>query len=135
LDGGVQLVVVVVSAKYEELSSFCPYINAKDAMVSKFVKFENGLRLEIYQYICFHEIRDFDTLVHKCRMFDEGGKAKANYYKVVNDKKGKGHGFGKPYNKDKGKKKDVGGGSKVNAAEVKCFKCGIVGHFANECRR
>jgi len=33
-------------------------------MVSKCVKFENGLRPEIYQYICFHEIRDFDTLVH-----------------------------------------------------------------------
>jgi len=50
-------------------------------------------------------------------------------------RKEKGHGFGKSYNKDKGKKKDVGGGSKPNVAEVKCFKCGILGHFANECRR
>jgi len=64
------------AAKYEELSRFCPYINVDDAMVSKCVKFENGLRLEIYQYICFHEIRDFDTLVHKCRMFDDAGKAR-----------------------------------------------------------
>jgi len=78
------------ASKYEELSRFCPYINAEDAMVSKCVKFENGLRTEIYQYICFHEIRDFDTFVHKCRMFDDAGKAKLNYYKVVNDKKGKG---------------------------------------------
>jgi len=40
--------VVVVSAKYEELSRFCPYINVEDAMVSKCVKFENGLKPEIY---------------------------------------------------------------------------------------
>jgi hypothetical protein len=31
-------------AKFEELSRFCPYINAEDAMVSKCVKFESGLR-------------------------------------------------------------------------------------------
>jgi len=135
LDREAQLVVVVVSAKYEELLRFCPYINAEDAMVSKCVKFENGLRSEIYRYICFHEIRDFDTLVHKCRMFDDAGKAKMSYYKAVNDKKGKSHGFGKPYNKDKGKKKDVGGGSKVNVAEVKCYKCGIYGHFAYDCKK
>jgi len=78
LGGEAQFVVVVVSTKYEELSRFSPHINAEDAMVSKCVKFENGLRPEIYQYICFHEIRDFDTLVHKCRMFDDVGKAKAS---------------------------------------------------------
>ena len=68
-------------------------------------------------------------------MFDDAGKARMSYYKAVNDKKGKGHGFGKPYNKDKGKKKDVGGGSKVNLAEVKCFKCGTLGHFANDFKK
>jgi len=68
LDGEAQLVVVVVSTKYKELSRFCPYINAEDDIISKCVKFENGLRPEIYQYIYFHEIRDFDTLVHKCRI-------------------------------------------------------------------
>jgi hypothetical protein len=47
--------------------------------------------------VCFHEIRDFDTLVNKCRMFDDPGKAKANYYKAVNERKGKGHDHGKPY--------------------------------------
>ena len=122
--------MVVVSAKYEELLRFCPYINAEDAMVSKCVKFENGLRPDIYEYICFHEIRDFDTLVHKCRMFNGAGKAEASYYKPMNDKKGKSHRFGKSYNKDKGRKKEVGGGSKPNVAEVKCFKYGTLGHFA-----
>ena len=87
------LSVVEYAAKFEELSRFYPYINTEDAMISNCVKFENGLRPDIYQYICFHEVRDFDTLVHKCRMFDDAGKAKASYYKVMNDKKGKGHGF------------------------------------------
>jgi CRISPR/Cas system-associated endonuclease Cas3-HD len=91
--------VAEYAAKFEELSRFCPYINVEDAMVSKCVKFESGLRPEIYQYVSFHEIRDFDTLVHKCRVFDDAGKAKVNYYKAVNDKKGKGHGFGKSYSK------------------------------------
>jgi hypothetical protein len=31
-------------AKFEELSRFCPYINATEAKVSKCLKFENGLR-------------------------------------------------------------------------------------------
>jgi len=114
------------AAKFEELSRFYPYINVEDVMVSKCVKFESGLRPEIYQYIYFHEIHDFDTLVHKCHMFDDAGKAKVNHYKAVNDKKGKGHGFGKSYNKDKGKKNDVGGGYKLNAADVRRYKYGTL---------
>jgi hypothetical protein len=56
LDREAQLFVVVVSAKFEELSRFFPHINAEDAMVSKCVKFESGLRPEIYQYMCIQEI-------------------------------------------------------------------------------
>jgi hypothetical protein len=69
--------VAEYAAKFEELSRICPYINVEDAMVSKCVKFESSLRPDIYQYMCIQEIRDFDTLVHKCRKFDEaeeGGK-------------------------------------------------------------
>jgi hypothetical protein len=57
--------VAEYAAKFEELLRFCPYISAEDVMVSKCVKFESGLRLDIYQYMCIQEIRDFDTLVHK----------------------------------------------------------------------
>jgi hypothetical protein len=85
------------------LSRFCPFINAEGAEQSKCVKFENGLCPEIYRYVCFHEIRDFDTLVNKCRLFDEAGNAKGSFYKEVNERKGKGNDHGKPYGKDKGK--------------------------------
>jgi len=57
------LSVAEYAAKFEKLSRFCPYINVEDALVSKCVKFESGLRPEIYQYMCVQEIRDFDNLV------------------------------------------------------------------------
>jgi len=77
---------------------------------------------------------DFVTLVKKFRIFDEASKAKTNFYKMVNDKKGKGHDLGKPYGRDKAKKKEFGGGSKPSGGEVKCFKCGGLGHYPNECK-
>jgi len=116
------LSIVDYAAMFEELSWFFPYINPKNAMVSKCVKFESGLRPKIYQYICFHEIRDFDTLVHKCRMFDDVRKVKMNNYKAENGK-------------DKGKKKDVGGGFKPKVADVRCYKCGGLGHYSNDCKK
>ena len=50
-------------------------------------------------------------------MFDDAGRVRANHYKAHHEKKGKSHRFGKPYNKDKGKKKEFGGGFKLNVTE------------------
>lgn len=107
--------VVDYTAMFEGLSRFSTYINVEDAMISKCEKFEARDLSNV-------EIWDYDTLVHKCRMFYDAGKAKVNHYKAMNDNKGKGHGFGKWYNKDKGKKKDVGGVSKPNVSDVRCYK-------------
>ncbi|KEH41726.1 hypothetical protein MTR_1g054270 [Medicago truncatula] len=104
----------------------CRYMPRSEEISVECVKFESGLRPDIYQYMCVHEIRDFDTLVHKCRMFDDAGRVKANYYKAQNEKRGKSHGVGKPYNKDKGKKREDGGGSKPSLADVKCYRCGTL---------
>jgi hypothetical protein len=48
--------VAKYAAKFGELSRFYPYFNAEDAMVSKCVKFESGLRPDIYQYMCMHSV-------------------------------------------------------------------------------
>ena len=122
-------------AKFEGLSRFCPYINGEGAEVSKGVKFEIVLHLEIYQYVSILEIRDFDTLVNKWRIFDEAGKAKASYYMAVNEKKGRSDDRGKPYSKDKGKKKSFDVGYKWSGGDVRCCKCGGFGHYVNECKK
>jgi ribosomal protein S27E len=71
--------------------------------------------------------------VNKCRICDEDGKAKSNYYKMVNDKKGKGLDRGKPYG-DKGKKKNVeNGNGKGKNGDWRCYKCGSLGHRFFEC--
>ncbi|MCI80157.1 cellular nucleic acid-binding protein, partial [Trifolium medium] len=63
----------------------------------KCVKFESGLRPDIKHLIGLSEIRDFATLVNKSRICDDDERAKTNYYKAVNDMKGKGQDRGKPY--------------------------------------
>ncbi|MCI60476.1 cellular nucleic acid-binding protein, partial [Trifolium medium] len=79
----------------------------------------------------FSEIRDFATLVNKSRICDDDERAKASYFKAVNEKKGKDHGKGKPY--DKKGKKEEGGSSGKRKGDGKCFKCGVFGHRAFEC--
>ncbi|MCI58035.1 GRAS family transcription factor, partial [Trifolium medium] len=74
------------------------------------VKFENGLRPDIKQLIGFSEIMNFPMLVNKSRICDKDSRAKGNYYKAVNEKKGKDFGRGKPYGRG-GKKPEEGGSS------------------------
>ncbi|MCI78460.1 hypothetical protein A2U01_0099730, partial [Trifolium medium] len=65
-----------------------------EAEEDKCVKLENGLRSDIKQLIGFCEIRDFPTLVNKSRICDKDNRAKANYYKAANEKRGKDMGRG-----------------------------------------
>ncbi|MCI94153.1 hypothetical protein A2U01_0115451, partial [Trifolium medium] len=60
-------------------------------------------------------------------------KAKANYYKAANERRGKDFTRGKPYGRG-GKKPDESGsnGGKVGG-DGNCFKCGLPGHRFFEC--
>ncbi|MCI49257.1 GRAS family transcription factor, partial [Trifolium medium] len=77
------------AAKFEDLCRFAPHYNTMEAKEDKCVKFENGLRPNIKQLIGFSEIRNFPTLVNKSRICEKDSRAKASYYKAVNEKKGK----------------------------------------------
>ncbi|CAJ2642088.1 unnamed protein product [Trifolium pratense] len=123
--------VAEYSVKFEELCAFSPHYNTVDAEEAKCVKFESGLRPDIKHLIGFSQIRDFATLVDKCRICDDDGKAKTNYYKAMSDKRGKGQDRGKPYG-DKGKKVvESSGGKKRGSGQ--CYRCGEVGHKSYEC--
>ncbi|CAJ2661699.1 unnamed protein product [Trifolium pratense] len=123
--------VAEYSVKFEELCAFSPHYNTVDAEEAKCVKFESGLRPDIKHLIGFSQIRDFATLVDKCRICDDDGKAKTNYYKAMSDKRGKGQDRGKPYG-DKGKKVvESSGGKKRGGGQ--CYKCGELGHKSYEC--
>ncbi|CAJ2638233.1 uncharacterized protein LOC123886120, partial [Trifolium pratense] len=116
---------------FEELCAFSPHYNTVDAEEAKCVKFESGLRPDIKHLIGFSQIRDFATLVDKCRICDDDGKAKTNYYKAMSDKRGRGQDRGKPYG-DKGKKVvESSGGKKRGGGQ--CYKCGELGHKSYEC--
>ncbi|CAJ2644645.1 unnamed protein product [Trifolium pratense] len=125
--------VAEYSVKFEELCAFSPHYNTVDAEEAKCVKFESGLRPDIKHLIGFSQIRDFATLVDKCRICDDDGKAKTNYYKAMSDKRGRGQDRGKPYG-DKGKKVvENSGGKKRGSGQ--CYKCGELGHKSYECSK
>ncbi|MCI85347.1 hypothetical protein A2U01_0106626, partial [Trifolium medium] len=67
------------------------------------------------------------------RICDKDSKAKANYYKAVNEKIGRDMGRGKAYGRG-GKKPDEGSPSGGRGGGGKtCFTCGLSGHHFFDC--
>ena len=58
-------------AKFEELCKFSIIYQQNPNEVWKYVKFEGGLRENILAIVGPMEIRDFATLVNKCRLVEE----------------------------------------------------------------
>jgi hypothetical protein len=114
------MTVAEYAAKFGVLIKFSPYYNAVDAETSKCIKFENGLRPEIKQFIGYQRIRRFADLVDASRIYDADSRARSNHYKAASEKKNTGQNRGIPY--DKEDQKD------------RCYKCGAVGHRAAECK-
>ncbi|GAU10215.1 hypothetical protein TSUD_420210, partial [Trifolium subterraneum] len=155
------MTVAEYAKKFDELSRFCPHINAAEAEASKCVKFEGGLRPDIKKAVGYQEIRSFASLVNKSRIYEEDSKASSNYYKARGDKINAGQNRSKPYEVQRGDRKDKHknhtgkgksggegsnnprcfrcGGTGHKIAECKneapkCFRCGEPGHYANECK-
>ncbi|CAJ2632997.1 unnamed protein product [Trifolium pratense] len=130
--------VAEYAVKFQSLCRFAPHYNTVVAEHDKCVKFESGLRPEIKHLIGFSEIRDFPTLVNKSRICDEDGRARANHYKMANEKKGKDGNRWKPYD-NKGKRKGESSGKKTtenyDKEKVKCYRCGGFGHKSFECKK
>ena len=61
-------------AKLEELCKFSTIYQRNPNEVWKCVKFEDGLREDILTTIGLMEIRDFPTLVNKCRLVEDCNK-------------------------------------------------------------
>ncbi|XP_045802292.1 uncharacterized protein LOC123895860 [Trifolium pratense] len=135
------MTVAEYARKFEELSRFCPHINAVGAEGSKCVKFEGGLRPEIKKAVGYQEIRNFAALVNKSRIYEEDSKASSRYYKASSEKRHADQNRNKPYDKSRvdqeGKQKSAngretsGGG---NSNPSRCFKCGEIGHHVAECQ-
>ncbi|MCI55650.1 hypothetical protein A2U01_0076901, partial [Trifolium medium] len=72
-------------------------------------------------------------LVNKSCICDKDGKAKANYYKAVNERKWKDLSRGKPYGRG-GRRPNEGGSSGGRGGGAKtCFTCGLPGHHFFDC--
>ena len=92
------------ASRFEELVKYCSQYNTNEAMHSKCIMFDNGLRPEIKQGIACQKIRNYPELVSRSRIYDNDNRARIAHYKAVNDRRGK-QNRGKPYDApaDKGK--------------------------------
>lgn len=77
------MLVADYAAKFEDLIRFCPYYNGVKYEESKCIKFENGLRPKIKQFIEYEEISQLPVLVNKCCIYDEDNRARSVYYKML----------------------------------------------------
>ncbi|KAK2359561.1 hypothetical protein QL285_084922 [Trifolium repens] len=81
------MTVAEYAAKFGVLIKFSPYYNVVDAEISKCIKFENGLRPEIKQFIRCQRIRRFADLVDASRIYDQDSRARSNHYKAVSEER------------------------------------------------
>ncbi|XP_057418806.1 uncharacterized protein LOC130737159 [Lotus japonicus] len=75
------------AVKFEELAQFHPSYRDAANENSKCIKFENGLRPDIKAAIGYQQIRNFYTLVDKCRIFENDDKQRKEYLKTLGPQK------------------------------------------------
>lgn len=132
--------VVDYTTKFEEQVRFCPHYNGVEVKILKWVKIENGLCLEIKQFMGYQKICRCSLLVNKCHIYDEDSQARSAPYKNANEEKNGGQNYGKPYVTlaDKGKqktvgRKDISGGGAPTS--LRCFKFEGLDHCISKCKR
>ena len=118
---------------------------------SVFVEAFVGLRPEVKQAMDYQGVHQFPLLVNMCRIWDEGSRDRASYYRSTGPMKNKKNGpqhQGKSYStppKQYGNRPNNqrtvamgfagGSGSKPNTfpTQITCYKCGKPGHISSNC--
>ena len=120
------------TAKFNELLQYWSQYQGSRNEEELCTQYENGLRAEIQEAVCHLEISDFNTLVSKCRIFENKHKAKEAEKSggPVRNKPFSKEGAGKirPYSEPT----QTGGGKSVvkesntqsGGYALKCYRCG-----------